>query len=145
MRVISKLVRLTPFGLAACLIFAGAAGAIFAGAAGAAAIGPPLVDAVRNGDTESLRAAIFAGAAGLMVKAAGAYLTDEESRIMPAGGKSFQQASHNPGRHRELLEWTPRWTEPSPLPPDRGPVDAVAHRLSTIEGPTANASPPWGT
>ncbi len=70
MRVISKLVRLTPFGLAACLIFAGAAGAIFAGAAGlmvteaagAAAIGPPLVDAVRNGDTESLRALLAQGA-----------------------------------------------------------------------------------
>ena len=70
MRVISKLVRLTPYGLAACLIFAGAAGAIFAGAAGlmvteaagAAAIGPPLVDAVRNGDTESLRDLLAQGA-----------------------------------------------------------------------------------
>ena len=132
-------------------------------------------------------------------------LTDEESRIMPAGGKSFQQAYNAQagvdtetmlvvtecvtphandkqeiepalqalkelaeplgpaeailadtgyyseanvracqaagvtpyiamGRDRHHPPVEQRWTEPSPLPPDRGPVDAMAHRLSTIEG-----------
>ena len=38
------------------------------------------------------------------------------------------------GRDRHHPPVEQRWTEPSPLPPDRGPVDAMAHRLSTIEG-----------
>ena len=132
-------------------------------------------------------------------------LTDEESRIMPAGGKSFQQAYNvqagvdtetllivtesvtthandkqeiepalgtldalpQPmgkveailadngyysegnvkacetagvmpyiamGRERHHPPVEQRWTEPPPLSPDANPVDAMAHRLSTIEG-----------
>ncbi len=139
-------------------------------------------------------------------------LTDEESRIMPAGGKSFQQAYNvqagvdtetllivtesvtthandkqeiepalgtldalpQPlgkveailadngyysegnvkacetagvmpcamGRERHHPPVEQRWTEPPPLSPDANPVDAMAHRLSTIEGPfTLSASP----
>ena len=38
------------------------------------------------------------------------------------------------GRERHHLPVEQRWTEPPPLAPDTGPVDAMAHRLSTIEG-----------
>ena len=132
-------------------------------------------------------------------------LTDEESRIMPAGGKSFQQAYNvqagvdtesmlvvtesitthandkqeveptlkaleelpgplgraeailadngyyseanvracdaagvTPyiamGRDRHHLTVEQRWTEPPPGAPDAGPVDAMAHRLSSVDG-----------
>ncbi len=132
-------------------------------------------------------------------------LTDEESRIMPAGGKSFQQAYNvqagvdtgtmlvvtetvtthandkqevdlalkaleelaeplgqadalladngyyseanvkaceaagvTPyiamGRERHHPPVEQRWTPPPPLAPDAGPVEAMAHRLATLEG-----------
>ena len=132
-------------------------------------------------------------------------LTDEESRIMPAGGKSFQQAynvqagvdtksmlvvtesvtTHTNdkqeveptlkaleelpgplgraeailadngyyseanvracetagvtpyiamGRDRHHLTVEQRWTEPPPGAPNAGPVDAMAHRLSSVDG-----------
>ncbi len=38
------------------------------------------------------------------------------------------------GRDRHHPPVEQRWTEPPPLAPDTGPVDALAHRLSTIEG-----------
>ena len=70
-------------------------------------------------------------------------LTDEESRIMPAGGKSFQQAynvqagvtpyiAQGRQRHHPALEQ--RWTEPPPVAADVDPVEAMTHRLSTLEG-----------
>ena len=52
MQFISKVSRFVLLGLTVCLVFAGAA---------RAAIGPPLVDAVRNGDTNALRALLDRG------------------------------------------------------------------------------------
>ena len=38
------------------------------------------------------------------------------------------------GRERHRLPVEQRWTPPPPFDPDAGPVEAMAHRLSTLEG-----------
>ena len=43
------------------------------------------------------------------------------------------------GRERHHPPVERRWTEPPPVSPDAGPVEAMAHRLSTIEGRTIYA------
>ena len=70
------------------------------------------------------------GQAGALLADNG-YYSEANVRACEAAGVTPYIAM---GRERHRLPVEQRWTPPPPLDPDAGPVEAMAHRVSTLEG-----------